>query len=93
MEEVTINPTLPELTHDWGNRLLGGTNRTCAHQDPEERNSDPQETDPDLPMSVQESLVEGWVDGGLLPGLGSLSAAVYAGNFLKEVPICSLPPA
>ena len=33
LEEVTINPTieLPELTQDWGNRLLEGTNRTlCA---------------------------------------------------------------
>ena len=26
----------------------------------------PQETDPDLPVSVQESLVEAWVGGGLL---------------------------
>ena len=25
----------------------------------------PQETEPDLPVSVQESLVEVWVDGGL----------------------------
>ena len=30
----------------------------------------PQETDPDLPMSVQESLVEAWVGGGLLQGWG-----------------------
>ena len=28
----------------------------------------PQETDPDMPMSVQESLVEVWVGGGLLQG-------------------------
>ena len=28
----------------------------------------PQETDPDLPMSVQESPVEVWVGGGLLQG-------------------------
>ena len=31
--EVTINPTtdLPELTQDWGNRLLEGTNKIlCA---------------------------------------------------------------
>ena len=28
----------------------------------------PQETDPDLPVSVQESLVEAWVSGGLLKG-------------------------
>ena len=30
----------------------------------------PQETDTDLPMSVQESLVEAWVGGGLLQGQG-----------------------
>ena len=29
----------------------------------------PQETDPDLPVIVQESLVEAWVGGGLLQGL------------------------
>ena len=43
LEEVAINPTreLLELTQDWENRPLEGTNRTCAHQDPRERNSDP----------------------------------------------------
>ena len=30
----------------------------------------PQETDPDLPVSVQESLVEAWADSGLLQGWG-----------------------
>jgi len=30
----------------------------------------PQETDPDLPVSVQESLAEVWVSGGLLQGRG-----------------------
>ena len=29
-----------------------------------------QEIDPDLPVSVQESLVEAWVGGGLLQGWG-----------------------
>ena len=28
----------------------------------------PQDTDPDLPRNVQESLVEAWVGGGLLQG-------------------------
>ena len=42
----------------------------CVHQDPGERSSDPTETDPDLPMSVQESLAEAWVGGGLLQGWG-----------------------
>ena len=30
----------------------------------------PQETEPDLPVSVQESLAETCVDSGLLPGQG-----------------------
>ena len=30
----------------------------------------PQETDSDLPVSVQESLVEAWVSSGLLQGWG-----------------------
>ena len=32
LEEVTVNPTLelPELTEDWGNRLLEGPNKTLC---------------------------------------------------------------
>ena len=33
----------------------------------------PQETEPDLPMSVQESPVEAWVNSGLLGGSGALN--------------------
>ena len=42
----------------------------------------PQETDPDLPVSVQESLAEVWVDGGLLQGWGHC-----AWDLLKAVSI------
>ena len=41
---------------------------SCAHQDPGAVT--PQEIDPDLPVSVQESLEEVWVGGGLLQGWG-----------------------
>ena len=36
LEEVTINPNMepPELTQDWGNRLLEGTNRTLCSPEP-----------------------------------------------------------
>ena len=47
-----------------GNRLLEGT-RTQ-----EKGAVSPQETDPDLPVSVQESPAEAWVGGGLLQGWG-----------------------
>ena len=46
----------------------------------------PQETDPDLPVSVQESPVEAWVDGGLLRHRRQ-SIAVHAWDLLKEVTI------
>ena len=61
---------ITELPQDWGNRLLEGTNKTCSHHDPEGGEVSPKETEPDLPMSVQESLMEVWVDSGLLWGQG-----------------------
>ena len=44
----------------------------------------PQETDPELAMSVQESLAETRVGSGLLQGWGH-RAAVRAWDLLKEV--------
>ena len=35
-----------------------------------ENSMDSQETDPDLPVSIQESLAEVWVSNGLLQGQG-----------------------
>ena len=58
--------SVPEL----GKQTLGGHKKNLVHQDPGERSSDPQETDSDLPASVQESTVKAWVDGGLLQGPG-----------------------
>ena len=67
-----MNPTIepPELTQDWGNRLLEGTNRILCTRTQEKGVVTPQETDPDLPVSVQESPVEVWVGSGLLQGRG-----------------------
>ena len=45
----------------------------------------PQETDPDLPVGIQESPVEAqWWPAA---GLGTLSVAVHAWDVLKEVTI------
>ena len=44
-----------------------------------------QVTDPDLPVSVQESPVEVWVGGGLLKG--TLSVVAHAWDLLKKVTI------
>ena len=62
MEEVAINPTIepPELTQDWETDSWRAQTKACVHQDP----------DPDLPMSVQESLVKVWVGSGPLQGWG-----------------------
>ena len=48
LEEVAINLTIepPELTQDWGNRLLEGTNRSLCTP------GDTTETEPDLSLSV-----------------------------------------
>ena len=40
-----------------------------------------QEIDPDLPMSVQEALVEAWVSGGLLQGWGHCVQKCMHGTF------------
>ena len=50
-------------------RLLQGTNKTLL-ADQEKRVVTPQEIDPVLPVSVQESLAEVWVNSGLLQGQG-----------------------
>ena len=46
-----------------------------------------QQTDADLPVSVQDSPVEAWVGDGLLQGWGALSVAVHTRDVLKEVTI------
>ena len=72
LEKVAVNPTLelPELTQA-GKQTLGGQKQNLACIRIQEKGAvTPQETDPDLPMSVQESLVEAWVGGGLLQGWG-----------------------
>ena len=74
MGEVAINATIepPEPTQDWGSRLLEGTNRNVCTRTQKKRAVTPQETYPDLPVSVQESLAEAqwWVSGGLPQGWG-----------------------
>ena len=68
LEEVSINPTieLPELTQDWGNRLRGHKQNLVCTRTQEKGAVTPQESNPDLPVRVQEYPVKAWVDGGLL---------------------------
>ena len=58
---------LPELTQDRGKQTLGGHKQ---NQDSGERRVTPQETEPDLPVSVQESPAEVCISGSLLQGWG-----------------------
>ena len=72
LEEVTINPTRAASAYTGlGKQTLGGhkPNLVCTRMQ-EKGAVTPQETDPDLPVCVQESLVQAWVGGGLLQGWG-----------------------
>ena len=54
-----------------GKQTLGGHKQNLVHARTQEKGTvAPQETDPELPVSVQESLAEVWVGGGLLQGRG-----------------------
>ena len=72
LEEVTINHHRATRTYTGlGKQNLGGYKQNLVHTRTQEKGAvTPQETDPDLSLSVQESLVEAWVGGGLLQGWG-----------------------
>ena len=54
-----------------GKQTLGGHKQNLVYTRTQEKGAVPsQETDPDLPVSVQESQAEVWVGGGLLQGWG-----------------------
>ena len=69
---------------------MEGTNRTLCTRTQKKGAVTSQETGPDLPVSVQESLVEAGVGGGAA-GLGALSAAVRAWGLLEEVAFIFIP--
>ena len=50
--------------------MLGGHKQNLVHTRTQEKGGamTPQETEPDSPVSVQESLAEAWVSGDLLQG-------------------------
>ena len=54
-----------------GKQTLGGHKQNFVCTRTQEKGAvTPQETDPDLPISVKESLAEVWVSSGLLQGWG-----------------------
>ena len=52
---------ITELAQDWGNRLLEDTNKPVHIRSQEKGAVTPEETESDLPVSVQESLADAWV--------------------------------
>ena len=71
-EKVAISPTieLPELTQDWEIDSCRHKQKLVCTRTQDKGAVTPQETDPHLPGSVQESPAEAWVSGGLLQGWG-----------------------
>ena len=58
---------ITELNTGLGKQTLGGHKQNLVHTRSQEKGAvTPDETDPDLPVSVQESPVEVRVGGGLL---------------------------
>ena len=56
---------IAELPQDWETETLGGHKQNPVHTRTQEKGAvTPQETEPDLPVSVWESLAEAWVDSG-----------------------------
>ena len=54
-----------------GKQTFGGHKQNLVCTRTQEKGAvTPQETDPDFLVSIQESLAEPWVNGGLLQGLG-----------------------
>ena len=54
-----------------GKQTVGGHKQNFVHTRTQEKGAvAPQETDPDLSVTVQEFLVEAWVSSGLLQGWG-----------------------
>ena len=70
------------ICSDFGAQENKGHKQNLVHTRTQEKGAvTPQETDPDFPVSVQESPVEAWVSGGLLQGRGT---ECVHGNFLKR---------
>ena len=69
-------------------QTLGGHRQDLMHTRTQEKGAViPQETDPDLPTSVQESPAEGWVSGGLMQVGGTECRSSW--DLVKEVKLSS----
>ena len=70
-----------------GEKILGEHRQNLVHTRTQEKGAvTSQETDPDFPVSVQESLAEAWVGGGLLQGWGHCMPQCVPGTFWRRSP-------
>ena len=83
-----VHKTVLYISAGLGKQTLGGHKQNLVCTRTQEKGAvTPQETDPDLAVSVQEPPAEAGVSSGLAAGLEALSAAVPAWDLLKEVSI------
>ena len=83
---------ITELPQNWGNRLSGGHKQNLVHTRTQEKGAvTTQETEPDLPMSVQESPAEAWVNSSLLRGQGHCIKQCMKKSFRRRLPSPPLP--
>ena len=76
-----------------GKQTLGGHRQNFGHTRIQEKGAvTPQETDPFLPVNVQESLARGIGQQWPAPGSGVLNITVCAQDHLKEVTIIFITP-
>ena len=73
-------------------QTLGGHKQNFVHSRTQEEGTVPTETDPDLPVSVQESPAEVWVCSGLLQGQGHQVWQCVHGTFWRRSPLSPSPP-
>ena len=91
--EAAINPTidLPEITQDWGNRLLEGTHRTSCTTGPRRKEQWPHkrltQTCPWVPRSPWQRL-----GSAVATGSGHWVQQCMYGTFWRRSPVSSLPP-
>ena len=66
---------------------MEGTNNLVGNRTQEKGAVNPQKTEPDLPVSVQESLAEAWVYSGLPQGQGHLLQQCWHKPFRRRLPL------
>ena len=78
---------ITELSHDWGHKLLEGTNKMLCTPGPRERSGDPTRDCARLACECPGVSGRGMCWWWPAAGSGALSGAVHAWDLLKEVAV------